>query len=199
MSTITLKAQSPASVTQPESGSNEQKLFLDSTNSNILSTKDETGTVTPSGVGTATELATTGSSVLVNTAGQPTAGQALIADDPTTATWQDLPAGAMSVSTGGSGAGGAYNNADSPVSATVEVIHRVDVSGGNVTVNLPSGHSAGDRIAVKLVTTATPSTNECVVDGDAAETIDGAATETLDTDYEWINLVSDGTNWMQLG
>ena len=73
------------------------------------------------------------------------------------------------------------------------------MSGGNVQIDLPAGHAAGDKITVKLVPVATPTTNECVVDADAGEFIDGALTVTLDTNYEWITLVSDGTNWMQVG
>ena len=90
-------------------------------------------------------------------------------------------------------------NGTSPYSANIKELVPVDVSGGNVTINLPSAASLGGQtIYVKLVSTATPSTNECTVDPNGAETIDGVSTVTLDTDYEWIGLASDGTNWMQI-
>jgi hypothetical protein len=53
---------------------------------------------------------------------------------------------------------------------------------------------AGDTIVVKMTTAAT---NNITVDANASETIDGALTLVLNTDYECVTLVSDGTNWMQ--
>jgi len=194
MAYASFKKQSAASV--PNAATDELRVFVDSADS-ILKTKDDAGVVRPSGVGTADELATTGAPVDVSAAIPPVAGQVLTATSPTTAVWQN--GGAFPFTSGGAGAGGAFNTADSPVAASIGQFVRVDTAAGNVTVNLPAGHLVNDRIGVKLVSAATPGTNECVVDANAAETIDGALTFTLDTDDEWIILQSDGTNWLQVG
>ena len=36
------------------------------------------------------------------------------------------------------------------------------------------------------------------VDGNGAETIDGVATRTMDSDYESMHLISDGSNWWRI-
>lgn len=71
---------------------------------------------------------------------------------------------------------------------------RCDPSGGGFTVNLPTAVGrGGEGIIVKNVTT---STNAITVDGNAAETIDGSATATLNTARGVLRLVSDGGNWL---
>lgn len=72
----------------------------------------------------------------------------------------------------------------------------VNVAGGVVTINLPSTHAAGDTIAIKLVSAAT---NNCVVDANGSQTIDGQLTLALVTDFEWAFLRSTGAAWMQVG
>lgn len=104
----------------------------------------------------------------------------------------------------GGGGGGltlatTVTNGTSPYTTASGELVPVDVSGGNVTIDLPTAVGLdGETIYVKLVTTATPTTNQCTVDPNGAETIDDAATFVLDTDYEWIGLASDGANWLQI-
>jgi hypothetical protein len=64
-----------------------------------------------------------------------------------------------------------------------------------VTVTLPAGHAANDLIGVKMVSVAT---NPITVDPNGGELIDGAATQVLNTNYEWAVFRSDGVNWMQV-
>ena len=70
-----------------------------------------------------------------------------------------------------------------------------DVASGSVTVNLPSGHVAGDAMIVKIITTAA---NSVTIDPNGSETVDGASTLVLSNDYEWAWLISNGTNWFQI-
>ena len=70
--------------------------------------------------------------------------------------------------------------------------------GGNATLTLPTAAGAlDDEIWVKITSIA--NSNTVVISTDGAETIDGAAGYTLDTDYEWVKLRSDNVNWIQVG
>lgn len=67
-----------------------------------------------------------------------------------------------------------------------------DASGGAFTVTLPTAVGIpGKRYTIKR----TSSSNNVTVDGDGSETIDGATTKALATQYAAIVVVSDGTGW----
>lgn len=68
-----------------------------------------------------------------------------------------------------------------------------DTATGIVTITLPAVASAGNGhvLHVKKI----GSTANVVVDGNASETIDGATTATLTTQYEALTLLCDGTSW----
>jgi hypothetical protein len=42
-------------------------------------------------------------------------------------------------------------------------------------------------------------TKNVTIDPSDSDTIDGNSTHTLSTTYEWVVLVSDGTNWSVVG
>ena len=65
-----------------------------------------------------------------------------------------------------------------------------DTAAGVVTITLPAG-SADDQIVVKKLGT----TANVIVDGDTAETIDGALTFTLTAQYASVTLMWNGTEW----
>lgn len=69
----------------------------------------------------------------------------------------------------------------------------VDASGANRTITLPTAASAKWRkyIIKKIDATA----NTVTIDADAAETIDGALTQVLAAQYDFIEIQSDGTQW----
>jgi hypothetical protein len=191
MGTVTIKKQSAASVTLP--ATDQLRLFVDSSD-DILKTKDSLGVVRPSGVGTADELATTGAPVDVSASAPPVAGGVLTADSAVAATWKAATAlyfygsPVRQVSTV---VGPASHN------AAINTLVPVNVAAGAVTVNLPTAVGNTDHeVWIKLVSLAT---NSCTVDGAGAQTIDGALTAVLNTDYEWIILRSDGANWIQVG
>lgn len=67
-----------------------------------------------------------------------------------------------------------------------------DVAGGAITVNLPTAIGiSGKMYHIKKLGT----TGNITVDGNGSQTIDGATTAVLTTQYESIQIVSDGANW----
>lgn len=65
-----------------------------------------------------------------------------------------------------------------------------DTAGSTVTITLPAGSTDDQIIVKKLGTTA-----NVIIDGDAAETIDGAATFTLTAQYASVTVMWNGTEW----
>lgn len=67
-----------------------------------------------------------------------------------------------------------------------------DTAGAAVTITLPPAIDSTDRIITikKIGSTAT-----VTIDGNASETIDGATTGTISTQYTALQLLSDGANW----
>jgi hypothetical protein len=70
----------------------------------------------------------------------------------------------------------------------------VDASSGNKTITLPAAVSCNGRIYTIKKTDA--SGNTVTIDANGAETIDGALTRDLLSQYQYITTVSDGVNWM---
>ena len=68
----------------------------------------------------------------------------------------------------------------------------VDATSGNVTITLPT---AVENFAAFIIKKIDSSTNTVIVDGNASETIDGDATITIYDQYNYIEIISDGTNW----
>ncbi len=70
---------------------------------------------------------------------------------------------------------------------------------GVVTITLPSAEVVKvGRVYVVKDESGDASSNNITVDTAAAETIDGAATDTLDTDFQSIGYYSDGANWFKV-
>lgn len=68
-----------------------------------------------------------------------------------------------------------------------------DATAGAVTVTLPTARSAtGAQIVVKKTDA---SANAVIIDGDNAETIDGAATKSTTTQWAGWTIVSSGAAW----
>tara|TARA_R110000868_G_scaffold62962_3_gene189957 strand:- start:10856 stop:12025 length:1170 start_codon:yes stop_codon:yes gene_type:complete len=84
--------------------------------------------------------------------------------------------------------------ADSPYTAlqTDQTIF-CDATSGAITVNLPAAASSTGKVLTIKKTDS--STNAITLDGNASETIDGATTTTLNTQYESVKIVCDGSNW----
>lgn len=71
---------------------------------------------------------------------------------------------------------------------------KVDATSGAVTISLLAAATAGNgfQIAIKKVDS---SGNSVIIDGNSSETIDGALTLTLSSQYQVAILTSDGFNW----
>lgn len=82
------------------------------------------------------------------------------------------------------------------VSLAVNTLLLANPSANAITVNLPASHAVGDKVLIKMSAAAT---NPITVDPNGVQTIDGQTTITLTTDYEWVLLVSNGSNWFQIG
>jgi len=83
-------------------------------------------------------------------------------------------------------------NANATLDATRQTV-AVDASGGAITVTLPAAASCtGRRYDIKKVDS---SANAVTIDGDSAETIDGAATKVLSSQYSSVTIISNGSGW----
>jgi len=76
---------------------------------------------------------------------------------------------------------------------TADDVILCDTSGGaySITLYAASGNS-GRKLTIKKTTS---DTTPLTIDGNASETIDGATTTTINTQYESVDLVCDGSNW----
>lgn len=80
------------------------------------------------------------------------------------------------------------------VEADRDKLIRADATSGTLTVTLLAAATAGDgfQIAIKKIDS---SANTVIIDGNSSETIDGAATLTLSTQYDVAIITCDGSNW----
>lgn len=69
-------------------------------------------------------------------------------------------------------------------------------SSGSVTVTLPPASTSNGMMLTVMRTSAS---NSVVVDGNASETINGAATKTITTQYGCVHIYCDGTQWLMFG
>ena len=74
------------------------------------------------------------------------------------------------------------------------VVMLASASVGAVTISLPSAVGNIDRIIVVKKTDGT--SNAVNINPSGSETIDGAASESITTQYASITMVSDGSNWL---
>ena len=66
-----------------------------------------------------------------------------------------------------------------------------DCTSNAITINLPAAQS-GRQYHIKKIDS---SSNTVTIDGNGAETIDGALTQVISAQYESITIVCDGSNW----
>ena len=68
-------------------------------------------------------------------------------------------------------------------------------AGGNVTVTLPDA-TAGDALLGRVVTIfKVDAANDVILDGDGSQTINGATTVTMSSQYNYRSIISNGTEW----
>ena len=86
--------------------------------------------------------------------------------------------------------------ADFTASLTEAAIYRIDATSGNIVVTLPTAASAADRgWQFKRIDA---SGNTVTLDPNGSETIDGATTVLLATQYTSVEINSNGTSWDKL-
>lgn len=71
-----------------------------------------------------------------------------------------------------------------------------DATAGNITINLPPASLSAKRIlTIKLIS----SSNSVTADGNGSETIDGATTQSISTQYSFFTIKCNGTTWYIVG
>ncbi len=69
----------------------------------------------------------------------------------------------------------------------------INATSGAVTVTLPTAVS---NAACFIIKKTDSSTNKVTIDGYSTETIDGGSTYVLNDQYNYVEIVSNGTNWV---
>lgn len=72
----------------------------------------------------------------------------------------------------------------------------VDASGGAKTITLPAASCVGFTVTVKK---SDSSGNAVTVSRASSATIEGSTTVSLGSQYSWVRLIADGTNWKKIG
>lgn len=95
--------------------------------------------------------------------------------------------------------GGIVNNTTSVTDATYTTLatdhYLLCNRAGVITVTLETDTvEAGRRVHIADIS-GDASTNNITIDTESSETIDGATSQIISTDYGTLTLVSDGTNW----
>ena len=68
-------------------------------------------------------------------------------------------------------------------------------AGGNVTATLPDA-TTGDAASGRVVTIfKVDAANDVIIDGNGSQTINGATTVTMSSQYNYRTIVSNGTEW----
>ena len=74
-------------------------------------------------------------------------------------------------------------------------IYPVDTSGGAVTVTLGSAMVAEGAHVIINDEGGAAATNAVTIDTEGSETVDGATSQSIGSDYGTLTLYSDGANW----
>lgn len=76
-----------------------------------------------------------------------------------------------------------------------QYVGKTGITGGGDTITLIAAGSFTNRLLIIKDESGTAGTNNITIDGNGAETIDGAGTYTINTNYGSVTLYSDGTVW----
>ena len=113
---------------------------------------------------------------------QSTADLALVSVGDGTYSFKDIVSARRSIS-----------SISASTTGVVHTVYIVDTSGGAATFTAPAAHAAGDEIVIKCA--GSSQTNAITIATADADTIDGAASKTLESNWGSIRIESDGTNW----
>lgn len=87
------------------------------------------------------------------------------------------------------------NSSSGTFSATANETYIVDTSAGTSTITLPAPST---DVFVRVKDNGNALTNNITINPNAAETIDGASSFVINSEYGSAVFVSDGTNWYVL-
>lgn len=139
-------------------------------------------------------LTPTGGSVTLDTTGQ----FALLVYDAGLSKWLAMVTTAYAVQAGNNYFQGGLRLKTNPLNAntTLDASYyrvNVDASGGAVTITLPT--AVGIDGQTYIIRRTNSGANAVTIDGDGAETINGAANYVLTAQYQSVTVASDGANW----
>lgn len=93
-------------------------------------------------------------------------------------------------------AGSIESVSESATMALSEQVYFVDATDGAVTITLPAADESSMRLSIKKIDS---SANAVTVAAAGSDTIDGAATKSLASQYDAVEVVSDGSSaWYEL-
>jgi len=78
-------------------------------------------------------------------------------------------------------------------------IYEIDTSGVAITLTLDTDDVVDGREIIVKDTAGNANASNITIDTEGAETIDGAGSQTINTDYGYLRLYSDGSNWFIIG
>jgi hypothetical protein len=188
-----------------ESDNNANMLLVDASQDSVsIGTTGNTHTFNIGTGASANFCVASGGRIHTYDGSAPTNGQVLIGDTAlgnfakatlTAGTGISITNGAGSVTIAASNAGGVQPITTIGVTTTLGASNYTVLCSATLTVNLPAAASNTGRIYnIKNIGAAATIT----IDPDASETIDGATTYTLTTQYESVTLQCDGTAWFIL-
>lgn len=90
------------------------------------------------------------------------------------------------------GSFGAFYSAKTSTYTATSTDYTIDCTSGTFTVNLPASSGIAGRVYVIKNSGA----GVITVDANSSETIDGATTYSLASQYKYVTIQSDGTNWI---
>jgi hypothetical protein len=188
-----------------ESDNNANMLLVDASQDSVsIGTTGNTHTFNIGTGASANFCVASGGRIHTYDGSAPTNGQVLIGDGGagnfakatlTAGTGIAITNGAGSISIAASNAGGVQPITTIGVTTTLDGTNYTVLCSATLTVNLPAAASNTGRVYnIKNIGAAATIT----IDPNAAETIDGATTYTLTTQYESVTLQCDGTAWFIL-
>lgn len=78
-------------------------------------------------------------------------------------------------------------------------VYLCDATSGAITVNLPAASGGGMQGRTYIIKKTDASGNAVTIDGNVSELIDGAATYPLNTQFKYVKIICDGSNWHVIG
>jgi hypothetical protein len=206
MVTMEEKASAPHEVRINNGGNNIDFVVEDNSGNTIMMTDASTSRLGIKTTSPISELDVAGKIAItaeMSTPSQPADGQGyLYTKSDGKIYWRSYDVSEVDLTASGGGGGGGNNlsltalKTSNYTAANWEMVLVNLVGASNdVTITLPAA-SSNAQVVVKIAGLAMG--KEVIVDGNSSETIDGLVTRSMNTDYESMHLISDGSNWWRI-